>query len=149
MPQTLLSRVKRVEIDTGKRAGVTTSEARRVKDLERENRELRRANEILKLASTFFAQVELDRRIKASGTSAAHIGIPSGNRQFKADRLNQLWVSDFTCVSTWRAALYVAFVIDVLARRIVGWRISRSMTTDFVLDACGQARYASQTETAN
>jgi transposase-like protein len=65
VPQTLLTWVKRVEIDSGKREGVTTSEAQRVKDLERENKELRRANEILKLASAFFAQAELDRRIKS------------------------------------------------------------------------------------
>lgn len=64
------------------------------------------------------------------------------NRQFKADRPNQLWVSDFTYVSTWQGWLYVAFVIDVFARRIVGWRVSASMTTDFVLDALEQALYA-------
>jgi len=63
------------------------------------------------------------------------------NRQFKADRPNQLWVSDFTYVSTWQGWLYVAFVIDVFARRIVGWRVSRSMRTDFVLDALEQALY--------
>lgn len=66
------------------------------------------------------------------------------NRQFKADRPNQLWVSDFTYVSTWQGWLYVAFVIDVFARRIVGWRVSSSMTTDFVLDALEQALYARQ-----
>jgi len=64
VPQTLLEWVKRVEVDTGVREGVTTAEALRVKELERENRELRRANEILKLASAFFAQAELDRRLK-------------------------------------------------------------------------------------
>ena len=64
VPQTLLEWVKRVEVDTGLRDGVTTAEAQRVKDLERENKELRRANEILKLASAFFAQAELDRRLK-------------------------------------------------------------------------------------
>ena len=63
------------------------------------------------------------------------------NRQFKADRPNQLWVSNFTYVSTRQGWLYVAFVIDVFARRIVGWRVSRSMTTDFVLDALEQALY--------
>lgn len=68
------------------------------------------------------------------------------NRQFKADRPNQLWVSDFTYVSTWQGWLYVAFVIDVFARRIVGWRVSNSMTTDFVLDALEQALYARQPE---
>ena len=57
------------------------------------------------------------------------------NRQSKADRPNQLWVSDFTYVSTWQGWQYEAFVIDVYARRIVGWRQSSSMRTDFVLDA--------------
>jgi transposase InsO family protein len=66
------------------------------------------------------------------------------NRHFKAERPNQLWVSDFTYVSTWQGWLYVAFVIDVFARRIVGWRVSSSMTTDFVLDALEQALYARQ-----
>ncbi|SCX77094.1 Transposase InsO and inactivated derivatives [Nitrosospira sp. Nsp13] len=68
------------------------------------------------------------------------------NRQFKADRPNQLWVSDFTYVSTWQGWLYVAFVIDVFARRIVGWRVSSSIHTDFVLDALEQALYARQPE---
>ena len=68
------------------------------------------------------------------------------NRQFRADRPNQLWVSDFTYVSTWQGWLYVAFVIDVYARRIVGWRVSSSMHTDFVLDALEQALYARQPE---
>jgi putative transposase len=68
------------------------------------------------------------------------------NRQFKAHRPNQLWVSDFTYVSTWQGWLYVAFVIDVYARRIVGWRVSRSMHTQFVLDALEQALYARQAE---
>ena len=66
------------------------------------------------------------------------------NRQFKADRPNQLWVSDFTYVSTWQGWVYVAFVIDVFARRIVGWRVRRSMQTAFVLDALEQALYARQ-----
>ena len=65
VPQTLLDWVKRAEIDTGAREGVTTADAQRLKDLERENKELRRANEILKLASAFFAQAELDRRLKS------------------------------------------------------------------------------------
>ena len=68
------------------------------------------------------------------------------NRQFRAERPNQLWVADFTHVSTWQGWLYVAFVIDVFARRIVGWRVSTSMHTDFVLDALEQALYARQPE---
>lgn len=65
VPQTLLTWVQRQEVDAGLREGVTTAEAKRVKELEREVKELRRANEILKLASAFFAQAELDRRLKS------------------------------------------------------------------------------------
>jgi transposase InsO family protein len=61
------------------------------------------------------------------------------DRTFVATRPNQLWVSDFTYVATWAGFVYVAFVIDVFARRIVGWRVSSSMRTDFVLDALEQA----------
>jgi transposase InsO family protein len=64
------------------------------------------------------------------------------NREFRADRPNRLWVSDFTYVSTWQGFVYVAFVIDVFARYIVGWRVSSSMQADFVLDALEQALYA-------
>jgi transposase InsO family protein len=64
------------------------------------------------------------------------------DRSFVATRPNQLWVSDFTYVATWAGFVYVAFVIDVFARRIVGWRVSSSMRTDFVLDALEQAIYA-------
>lgn len=63
------------------------------------------------------------------------------DRNFTATRPNQLWVSDFTYVATWRGFVYVAFVIDVFARRIVGWRVSSSLVTDFVLDALEQAIY--------
>jgi transposase InsO family protein len=64
------------------------------------------------------------------------------DRQFVATRPNQLWVSDFTYVATWGGFVFVAFVIDVFARRIVGWRVSASMRTDFVLDALEQAIHA-------
>ena len=60
-------------------------------------------------------------------------------RRFVATRPNQLWVADFTYVATWRGFVYVAFVIDVFARRIVGWRVSASLRTDFVLDALEEA----------
>jgi transposase InsO family protein len=63
------------------------------------------------------------------------------DRRFNASRPNQLWVADFTYVATWRGFVYVAFVIDVFARRIVGWRVSASLRTDFVLDALEQAIY--------
>lgn len=65
VPQTLLDWVKRDEVDAGQREGLTTSERDRLKQLERENKELRRANEILKTASAFFAQAELDRKLKS------------------------------------------------------------------------------------
>jgi putative transposase len=64
------------------------------------------------------------------------------DRHFTASRPNQLWVADFTYVATWRGFVYVAFVIDVFARRIVGWRVSASLRTDFVFDALEQAIYA-------
>ncbi|WP_260675107.1 IS3 family transposase [Comamonas aquatica] len=254
VPQTLNEWVKRAEIDAGMREGITTSEAQRVKDLEREVKELRRANEILKLASAFFGpggarpphqvlrlfvdehresfgvesickvlqiapsgywrhaaarrnpalrserskradilapQVQrvwqanmqvygadkVWRQMNREGVTVARCtverlmrqlglrGVIRGkvvrttvpdtkvacpldrvNRVFKADRPNQLWVSDFTYVSTWQGWLYVAFVIDVYARRIVGWRVSSTMRTNFVLDALEQALYARQPE---
>ncbi|MBP0640124.1 IS3 family transposase [Cupriavidus sp. AcVe19-6a] len=250
--QTLLTWVRQHERDTGQRAGTTTAEAQRIKDLEREVRELRKANEILKLASAFFGpggarppiqvlrdfideyrgtlgvepicrvlQVApsgyrryvaskrnpalLSARTKRDAVLVPHIervwrtnmrvygadkvwrqlqreeipaarctverlmrrhglrGVVRGkvvrttvsdakapcpldlvNRKFSAQRPNQLWVSDFTYVSTWQGWLYVAFVIDVFARRILGWRVSSSMRTDFVLDALEQALYARQ-----
>jgi putative transposase len=90
------------------------------------------------------------RRGKAVRTTTPDTAAPCPldhvNRQFKASRPNQLWVSDFTYVSTWQGWLYVAFVIDVFARRIVGWRVSSSMHTDFVLDALEQALYDRQPE---
>jgi putative transposase len=61
------------------------------------------------------------------------------NRQFRVSRPNVLWVSDFTYVSTWTGFVYVAFVIDAYARRIVGWRVSRTAQAGFVLDALEQA----------
>ena len=64
-PQTLLEWVKRAEVDAGVRPGMTSAEAQRIKDLERENKELRRANGILRTASAFFAQAELDRKLKS------------------------------------------------------------------------------------
>lgn len=65
VPQALLEWVKRAEIDNGERPGTTTAEAQRLKELERENKELRRANDILRTASAFFAQAELDRKLKS------------------------------------------------------------------------------------
>lgn len=64
------------------------------------------------------------------------------NRQFVATRPNQLWVADITFVATWTGFVYVAFIIDVFARVIVGWRVSRSLQTDLVFDALEQALWS-------
>jgi transposase InsO family protein len=64
------------------------------------------------------------------------------NRQFVADRPNQLWVADITFVATWSGFVYVAFVVDVFGRYIVGWRVNRSLKTELVLDALEQAIWA-------
>ena len=79
----------------------------------------------------------LTTRADAAGARPADLV----DRQFVATRPNQLWVADFTYVATWQGFVYVAFVIDVFARRIVGWRVSASLRTDFVLDALEQAIY--------
>ena len=85
-------------------------------------------------------------RGKRMKTTISDKGVPCPqdkvNRQFAADRPNRLWVSDFTYVATWSGFVYVAFVIDVYARRIVGWRASRTATAGFVLDALEQALHA-------
>ena len=83
------------------------------------------------------------RTIKTTfSDKAAPCPLDKVNRQFRAERPNALWVSDFTYVSTWQGFVYVAFVIDVFARRIVGWKVSGSARTDFVLDALEQALHA-------
>ena len=76
------------------------------------------------------------------GDDALHRPADLVNRQFVAIRPNQLWVADITFVATWSGFVYVAFVIDVFARRIVGWRVSRSLKTELVLDALEQALWS-------
>ncbi|HVX12789.1 MAG TPA: IS3 family transposase [Pirellulales bacterium] len=245
--QTLHNWVAQAERDQGRRAGTTTDERERIKALERENRELRQANEILRKASAYFGpggarppvqavigfiddyrgaygvepicrvlkiapstyhahdarrrrpdtappRVQRDaalrveirrvfdenfqvygvrkvwrqlvregedvarctvarlmrgmglhgvirgRRVKTTiSDKAAPCPLDRVNRQFRAPRPNVLWVSDFTYVATWAGFVYVAFVIDAYARRIVGWRVSRSAHAGFVLDALEQA----------
>jgi len=93
----------------GRPSAGSDDERHRLKALEREVHELKRANEIL---------------------------VPDlVDREFTATQPNQLWVSDFTYVATWRGFVFVAFVIDVISRCIVGWRASGSMRTDLALDA--------------
>ena len=79
------------------------------------------------------------RRRTTVADKAAVCPLDHVNRQFKAPRPNVLWVSDFTYVATWTGFVYVAFVIDAYARRIVGWRVNRSAHAGFVLDALEQA----------
>ena len=80
--------------------------------------------------------------------AAAEVPRDLVERAFRAERPNQLWVADFTYVATWRGMVYVAFVIDVFSRRIVGWRASASMRTDLALDALEQAVYDRETDSA-
>jgi transposase InsO family protein len=80
------------------------------------------------------------RRVRTTiSDKAAPCPLDRVNRQFRAPRPNVLWVSDFTYVATWAGFVYVAFVIDAYARRIIGWRVSRSAHAGFVLDALEQA----------
>ncbi|EPM5172480.1 IS3 family transposase, partial [Escherichia coli] len=249
-PETLRVWVRQHERDTGGGdGGLTTAERQRLKELERENRELRRSNDILRQASAYFceggvrpplekmmplldklreqygvgpvcselhiapstyyhcqqqrhhpdkrsARAQRDdwlkkeilrvydenhqvygvrkvwRQLLREGIRVARCtvarlmavmglaGVLRGkkvrttinrkavaagdrvNRQFVAERPDQLWVADFTYVSTWQGFVYVAFIIDVFAGYIVGWRVSSSMETTFVLDALEQALWA-------
>ncbi|EDV3838311.1 IS3 family transposase [Salmonella enterica subsp. diarizonae] len=249
-PETLRTWLRQYKRDAGTGdGGLTTAERQSLKELEREVRELRRSNDILRQASAYFAKAEFDRlwkklmplvntlrdehgvgpvcheldiapstyyrhqqhrrhperrsqrvqrddllkpeiqrvydenhsvygvrkvwrQLLREGISVARctvarlmtvmglVGVRRGkkirttvsrkdaaagdrvNRQFVAERPNQLWVADFTYVSTWQGFAYVAFIIDVFAGRIVGWRVSSSMETTFVLDALEQALWA-------
>ncbi|EAC1462121.1 TPA: IS3 family transposase [Escherichia coli] len=249
-PETLRVWVRQHERDTGGGdGGLTSAERQRLKELERENRELRRSNDILRQASAYFAKAEFDRlwkklmplldklreqygvgplcselhiapstyyhcqqqrhhpdkrsaraqrddwlkkeiqrvydenhkvygvrkvwrqllregirvarctvarlmavmglagvlRGKKVRTTISRKAVVAGdrvNRQFVAERPDQLWVADSTYVSTWQGVVYVAFIIDVFAGYIVGWRVSSSMETTFVLDALEQALWA-------
>nr|WP_311218876.1 IS3 family transposase [Escherichia coli] len=249
-PETLRVWIRQHERDTGGGdGGLTTAERQRLKELERENRELRRSNDILRQASAYFGEggvrpplekmmplldklreqygvgplcselhiapstyyhcqqqrhhpdkrsaraqrddwlkKEIQRvydenhkvygvrkvwrqllregirvarctvarlmavmglagvlRGKKVRTTISRKAVAAGdrvNRQFVAERPDQLWVADFTYVSTWRGFVYVAFIIDVFAGYIVGWRVSSSMETTFVLDALEQALWA-------
>ncbi|MBB2636835.1 IS3 family transposase (plasmid) [Escherichia coli] len=249
-PETLRVWVRQHERDTGGGdGGLTTAERQRLKELERENREMRRSNDILRQASAYFGEggvrpplekmmplldklreqygvgplcselhiapstyyhcqqqrhhpdkrsaraqrddwlkKEIQRvydenhkvygvrkvwrqllregirvarctvarlmavmglagvlRGKKVRTTISRKAVAAGdrvNRQFVAERPDQLWVADFTYVSTWQGFVYVAFIIDVFAGCIVGWRVSSSMETTFVLDALEQALWA-------
>ena len=88
--------------------------------------------------------VRLGKAFKITAVADERAAHPADlvERQFVAERPNQLWVADFTYVATWRGLVYVAFVIDVFSRVLVGWRVSTSMKADLVLDALEQAVHA-------
>lgn len=115
--------MKKLEVDASGQLGITTIQSQRTKELQWGVRKLKRNNEILRKAAALFAQAELDLV----------------NRAFSANHPNQLSVADITYVATWSGFVYVAFVIDVFSRYIVGWRVLKHMQTDLILDALEQA----------
>ena len=110
------------------------------RQMQREGFEVARCT-IARLMSTMgLAGVIRGKRVRTTiPDKAAPCPLDHVNRQFRPSRPNLLWVSDFTYVTTWTGFVYVAFVIDAYARRIVGWRVSRSAHAGFVLDALEQA----------
>lgn len=88
------------------------------------------------------AGVRRGKKVRTTVSRKEVAAVDRVNRQFVAERPDQLWVADFTYVSTWQGFAYVAFIIDVFAGVIVGWRVSSSMETTFVLDALEQALWA-------
>lgn len=140
-----------------KRDNMLEVEIRRVWD---ENRQVYGARKVwkqLNRESIFVARCTVERLMKKLEIQGVRRGkkvrttLPSDsvdrpldlvNRQFVATQPNQLWVADITYVATWSGFVYVAFVIDVFSRYIVGWRVLKSMRTDLVLDALEQALWA-------
>jgi putative transposase len=119
--------------------------ARKVwKQLQRDGHTLARCTVARLMRRLGLAGVVRGRKFTVTTISDAAATRPSDlvTRQFKATRPNQLWVADLTYVATWRGFVYVAFVIDVFSRRIVGWRASSSLRSDLALDALEQALYA-------
>jgi transposase InsO family protein len=128
--------IKRVYENSGKRYG-----SRKVwHALRREEKDIARCTvERLMKAMEIQGVVRGGKVITPNPDTAQPCPDDKVNREFVAQMPNRLWVSDFTYVSSWQGMVYVAFVIDVFARKIVGWRVSTAMTTSFVLDALNQA----------
>ena len=137
--QTLNEWLKKAEVESGKRPGVPGEMAERLKALERENRvEAIAARGLMR--SMGLQGVIRGRPVRTTiSDKAVPCPLDHVNRQFNAPYPNALWVSDFTYVATWSGFIYVAFVIDAYARRIVGWRVNRTAHAGFVLDALEQA----------
>jgi putative transposase len=118
--------------------------ARKVwKQLKREGQAVARCTVARLMRHLGLAGVVRGRKFKVTTISDTTATRPPDlvTRQFKATRPNQLWVADLTYIATWRGFVYVAFVIDVFSRRIVGWRASSSLRSDLALDALEQALY--------
>ena len=110
------------------------------RQLQREGQEVARCTIERLMQSMGLQGVIRGKPVKTTiSDKAAPCPLDHVNRQFQAPRPNALWVSDFTYVATWAGFVYVAFVIDTYARRIVGWRVSPTAHTNFVLDALDQA----------
>ncbi len=128
--------IQRVYVDSDERYG-----ARKVwRQLRREQVEAARCTVERLMRSLRLKGVVRGSRCRTTITDpAAARPLDQVNRQFHADRPNQLWIADFTYVATWSGFVYTAFVIDVFSRRIIGWRVARSMRAELVLDALEQA----------
>jgi putative transposase len=145
-PGTAPARVRRDAVLRGKIRGVFDSNfqvygVRKVwRQLRREGEDVARCTVARLMRDMGLQGAVRGRRVKTTiSDSAAPCPLDRVNRQFQAPRPNALWVSDVTYVATWAGFVYVAFVIDTFARRIVGWRVSRTAHAGFVLDALEQA----------
>ncbi|HGB9578879.1 TPA: IS3 family transposase [Escherichia coli] len=112
------------------------------RQLLREGIRVARCTEARLMAVMGLAGVLRGKKVRTTISRKAVVAGDRVNRQFVAERPDQLWVADSTYVSTWQGVVYVAFIIDVFAGYIVGWRVSSSMETTFVLDALEQALWA-------
>ena len=143
--------------DRAKRDAELCGQIRRVWDTNFRVYGVRKVWRQLRREGTLVARCTVERLMRAMGLrgvvrgktvrttlsdKAAPCPLDRVNRDFKAPQPNVLWVADFTYVATWIGFVYVAFVIDAFARRIVGWRVSRTAEAGFVLDALEQALYA-------
>ena len=135
----LMGEIERVYRPSGERYG-----ARKVwRQLKREQFAVARCTTERLMAKLGLQGVRRGKRWKtAISDEAAEKPLDLVDREFRAQRPNQLWVADFTYVSTWQGVVYVAFILDVFARKVVGWRVSKNMRTDLVLDALEQAIWA-------
>jgi transposase InsO family protein len=140
----------RSEIHRVHRANRSVYGARKVwRQLRREQRPVARCTVERLMRAEGLRGVVRGRRVRTTvAEAAAARPLDLVQRQFAAERPNQLWVADFTYVATWRGFVYVAFVIDVFSRRIVGWRAHTSMRSDLVLDALEQALHDRETDDA-